>query len=80
MQGVWFRHTCADRSRQLHLAGWVRNCPDGRVEAVFEGDGPTVANMVAWCHHGPERATVTDVAEKDEPPEGLTNFRVVGGD
>jgi acylphosphatase len=78
VQGVWFRQTCAELARQLGLAGWVRNLPDGRVEAVFEGDPPTVATMVAWCNHGPGRARVTEVVEKEEPPEALTGFRVTG--
>lgn len=79
VQGVWFRQSCSDRARQLRVAGWVRNCADSRVEAVFEGDGPAVADMVAWCYHGPERARVSEVMERDEAPEGLTSFRVVGG-
>jgi acylphosphatase len=79
VQGVWFRHACAERARRLHVAGWVRNCPDGRVEAVFEGDGAAVAEMAAWCQHGPERARVTDVVETEEPPRGLADFRVDGG-
>jgi acylphosphatase len=78
VQGVWFRQTCADRARQLRVTGWVRNLPDGRVEAVFEGDSQAVEIMVAWCHHGPDRARVTEVVEKAEPLEGLTAFRVVG--
>jgi acylphosphatase len=76
VQGVWFRQTCAERAGRLHVAGWVRNCPDGRVEAVFEGDSTAVADMAAWCQHGPEGALVTDVVVTEEPPRGLTDFRV----
>jgi acylphosphatase len=75
---VWFRQSCAERARQLGVAGWVRNVPDGRVEAVFEGNGPDVAAMVTWCGRGPERARVAGVLQKEEPPEGFTSFRVAG--
>ena len=45
VQGVWFRQTCADRARSLGVAGWVRNLPDDRVEAVFEGPPAVVQAM-----------------------------------
>ena len=39
----------------------MRNLPDGRVEAVFEGEEPAVKTLVEYCYHGPSRAKVTDV-------------------
>jgi acylphosphatase len=60
----------------LGLAGWVRNRPDGRVEAVFEGEQGAVDKAVAWCHEGPPWATVTEVEVTDEQPEGEDGFRI----
>ena len=49
---------------------------DGTVEAVFEGTTPAVAEMVAWCRIGPQRAVVTGVTVTESPPEGLSGFRI----
>jgi len=61
VQGVFFRVETRDRARSLGLAGWVRNAPDGSVEAVFEGDDERVESMVDWCRRGPRGARVQDV-------------------
>ena len=61
------------------MSGWVRNCSDGRVEAVFEGDEQAVTVMVEWCRVGPQRAVVTGVEVALEEPELLDGFRVAGG-
>ena len=61
VQGVFFRVETQDRARSLRLAGWVRNTPDGSVEAVFEGDDERVDSMVDWCRRGPRGARVHDV-------------------
>lgn len=61
VQGVFFRAETADRARSLGLAGWVRNNPDGTVEAVFQGDRDRIESMVAWCRRGPASASVEDV-------------------
>jgi acylphosphatase len=78
VQGVFFRYETRERARELDLAGWVRNLPDGRVEAVFEGPQDAVDQMVAWCRQGPEQADVRDVDVRDEDPEGLQTFEVRG--
>jgi acylphosphatase len=58
------------------VAGWVRNLPDGRVEAVFEGPADDVCRLVDWARTGPRLAAVDDVAVQPEPPEGLSAFRL----
>ena len=68
VQAVFFRQTTRDRARELGLHGWVRNRTDGRVEAVFQGPPEAVAEMVAWCHHGPPHARVEHVEILEEPP------------
>ncbi|HSO95789.1 MAG TPA: acylphosphatase [Acidimicrobiia bacterium] len=76
VQGVFFRDRCRAEAHAHRVAGWVTNRPDGRVEAVLEGDPGAVATVEAWCRHGPPRAAVTHVAATDEAPTGATGFQV----
>jgi acylphosphatase len=78
VQGVFFRSSCAERARRLGLGGWVRNLPDGRVEAAFEGHPPAVEQMVAWCRHGPPGALVDSVETEHQEPAGTGSFAIVG--
>jgi acylphosphatase len=61
VQGVYFRASARDRARQLRLAGWVRNCHDGSVEIVAEGDKAHLEQFLVWCHGGPPGAVITDI-------------------
>lgn len=74
VQGVNFRWYTIERARVRGLGGWVRNLPDGRLEAVFEGDEESVRSMVDWCHTGPRMAQVSQVEVAWEEPEGLAEF------
>jgi acylphosphatase len=76
VQGVFFRDTCRRVAAENGVAGWVRNRPDGGVEAVFEGSAAQVDRLVDWARRGPAHATVARVAVQDEQPEGLTGFVV----
>jgi acylphosphatase len=67
VQGVAFRHYAVKTARSLNLGGWVRNLDDGRVEALFEGDGTAADAMLAWCWRGPASARVTRVDVQEEP-------------
>jgi acylphosphatase len=60
------------------VAGWVRNRPDGAVEAVFEGEAADVEALVELCREGPRGAEVERVDVASESPEGLADFRVAG--
>jgi acylphosphatase len=80
VQGVFFRDTCRREAAAAGLAGWVRNLPDGRVEAAFEGEPDAVERLVAWCGRGPSRAVVEQRHVVEEPPEGLDGFEVRGTD
>jgi acylphosphatase len=77
VQGVFFRVETRDRARSLGLAGWVRNRPDGTVEAVFEGESERVQSMVGWCGRGPSGASVDGVDVEWEEPAGERKFTVV---
>jgi len=61
VQGVWFRQSTKDEATRIGITGWVRNLPDGTVEAVFEGEKKKVEEIVGWCHRGPSGAEVTKV-------------------
>ena len=58
---MWFRESCRRRANELGVAGWVRNRPDGTVEAMFDGPEDDVAKAVAWCRMGPPAADVTGI-------------------
>jgi acylphosphatase len=62
VQGVAFRAYTVDEAHRLRVAGWVRNLPDGRVEAEAEGERASLEALVAWCRRGPPSAHVEGVA------------------
>jgi acylphosphatase len=76
VQGVFFRSETRERARSLGIGGWVRNVPDGSVEAVFEGDRDRVESLVRWCRHGPRGAQVDEVEIAWEEPRGEDGFAV----
>ena len=78
VQGVGFRYAVERAARQRGVAGWVRNRPDGTVEAVFEGAADDVAALVRYCEEGPRGAQVSRVETVAESVEGLDGFRVTG--
>jgi acylphosphatase len=70
VQGVGYRDWMVARARALGLTGWVRNCPDGTVEALISGDAPAVAELLRACRHGPRLAVVAEINEElADPPE-----------
>jgi len=76
VQGVGFRFACARRAQEAHLGGWVRNLPDGTLEAVFEGSNGSVESLTRWCAQGPPMARVARVEIFDEPTVGERGFAV----
>ena len=78
VQGVWFRGATQDEARRLGVGGWVRNRPDGSVEAEAEGPRAAVEALIAWAHRGPTAARVTDVAVEWLVPAGERGFVVRG--
>jgi len=76
VQGVFFRDTTRRRAAERGVAGWIRNNPDGTVEAVFEGEPDAVEGMVRFAREGPRGALVERVEVIEEDPEGLSGFGV----
>lgn len=76
VQDVWFRATTAKQAVRAGVHGWVRNLPDGRVEAVLEGSADAVNKMIDFCSQGPDMARVDHVDIVEETPESLEDFRI----
>jgi len=76
VQGVFFREATRRRAQAAGVTGYVRNCPDGTVEAVFEGEREAVERLVEFCREGPRGARVDWVDVVGEEPAGLTGFEV----
>jgi acylphosphatase len=76
VQGVSFRDTCRRMAERHGVSGWVRNLPDGNVEAVFEGSPADVHRLVEWSRHGPRFAAVEDIRVQPEPHEGISGFHI----
>ena len=61
VQGVFFRSWTRDQAVELGVTGWVRNCPDGRVDMHIEGEETAVERLLERIHRGPRAAKVEDV-------------------
>jgi acylphosphatase len=70
VQGVFFRLETQKAARQFGATGWVRNLPDGTVEAVMEGTETAVAALLDWCGQGPRLARVDKVETSSQPYTG----------
>lgn len=76
VQGVFFRDTVRGEAARRAVGGWVRNTPEGTVEAVFEGERDAVERLVGLAERGPSDARVERVEAFEEEPEGLDGFEV----
>jgi acylphosphatase len=77
VQGVSFRYHARQRASSLDLSGWVRNRPDGTVEAEAQGPEDLVDQFVAWAHDGPYLAEVWRVEVERIPLAEGESFRIV---
>ncbi len=77
VQGVFFRQNTKRQAQSREVCGWVSNLPDGRVEAVFEGEEESVKKVVDYCRHGPSFAKVENVEVAYEDYKGeFSNFSI----
>ena len=76
MQGVYYRGTAVRRAREMGVAGYARNLPDGRVEVLVQAEDAAVAAFIQWLWVGSSAAKVTGVEVRDapaaQPREGFT--------
>ena len=78
VQGVYYRQNTVETANEHGVTGWVRNLPDGRVEAVLEGDESSVKKMIEWCKVGPPNAQVEKVDTKFESYTGeASGFTII---
>jgi len=75
VQGVWYRGWTVDEARERGLSGWVRNRPDGSVEALFSGPESAVREMIERCREGPPAARVDQIVEEPESAPVAPGFR-----
>jgi acylphosphatase len=75
VQGVFFRDTARREASRHGVSGWVRNTPEGTVEAVFEGEREAVERLVGFAEEGPPEAQVERVETFEEEVEGLEGFK-----
>lgn len=64
VQGVFYRQSTRYTAQNLGLTGFVRNLPDGSVEALAHGDGPSIAALLEYCRQGPPNARVEQLVER----------------
>ncbi|MHB0977386.1 MAG: acylphosphatase [Candidatus Aquicultorales bacterium] len=76
VQGVYFRAYTRQEAERLGIGGWVRNTPDGNVEAAFEGDEKAVDRMLEIVRSGPPAAEVATVDVTEEEPVGEVRFSI----
>ncbi len=76
VQGVFFRAWTAEQARALGVSGWVRNCPDGSVEAQLAGEPEAVGRLIKRMQRGPPGAKVEHLVTHEAPPETGGRFEV----
>ncbi|MEQ9490955.1 MAG: acylphosphatase [Alphaproteobacteria bacterium] len=76
VQGVWYRAWTQQTAASKSLDGWVRNLPDGTVEAVFAGEETAVADMLEACRKGPPLSRVTGIDQEPAEDPGTAGFEV----
>jgi len=77
VQGVFFRASAQREARRLGLTGWVKNLPDGAVEAVVEGEDEQVREFIQWAQRGPSAARVDRVETRWRSYTGdFSDFRI----
>lgn len=77
VQGVWFRACTCEQAQKLGLTGWVRNLPEGQVEALVCGPSAQVELLHQWLQRGPRLAKVAAVHSEEQPWQEHIDFKVI---
>ena len=76
VQGVFYRDSARKEALKLGLSGWIRNMPDGSVEAMASGEEDQLLAFVTWCKDGPPLAKVTEVIQRLAEPQAFNSFSI----
>lgn len=76
VQGVFFRKSTEEKAEELGVKGWVKNLPDGRVQAWAEGEESAIKEFIDWCHKGPSRSDVKDLKKESRQPQQFKSFEI----
>jgi acylphosphatase len=76
VQGVFYRAWAQGQARELAVSGWIRNCPDGAVEAHLQGAQEAVERMIERMRSGPSNARVDDVDVEQAAAEPTGRFEL----
>lgn len=76
VQGVWYRASAREAAMRIGVTGWVRNLPNGDVEAFAEGDRDDLERFIEWCRQGPPHARVERVDVRRTEPERHAAFQI----
>ena len=76
VQGVGYRYGTREQAIALGIVGWVRNRPDGRVEAMISGAATPIDSMMKWFYNGPPAAKVTAVETEQQPVQSFEGFEI----
>lgn len=77
VQGVYYRVSAKEAAGKLGITGWVKNTPDGNVEALAQGSDEAIDKFIDWCKQGPQRAIVKEVVVSNAENEALNSFEVL---
>lgn len=76
VQGVFYRASARDAAERLHVTGFAQNQPDGSVYIEVEGDEENLNSFIAWCKHGPPRASVSNVVVEEVEIKNFQRFEI----
>jgi acylphosphatase len=79
VQGVFFRETSRRLAEKLNIKGWIRNTPDGKVEALITGDEKALNEFMNFCKKGPDSALVDEVKVSKREIINFKKFEVIRG-
>lgn len=77
VQGVFYRASAKETAAKTGVTGWIKNTPQGEVEAVVSGTDTQLTDFIEWCKTGPSKAVVTDVVVSDLDETSFSGFSIV---
>jgi len=77
VQGVFYRVSAREAAAKTGVKGWIRNSPEGDVEAVVTGSEEQLSEFISWCKKGPPRSKVTEVIAKELEEVQFVEFSVI---